>query len=762
MDEIDKTQVARFDEESLGKILDRVGVGAAKPNIISHYKDDFMKLGTTRDSSGKVRGDSSYFSDGRLNHVGYGQIFRENLRRKGDIATGTTKASLRKTQALVEGWMRLNENFDGKKMPDFDKTIKTLDRQIGQLAGSTTREDINARRALILQRNQLDEVSKKLKERNEFWNGAGKLSTPWKLPNDSGFNNPKLLRRGFIAELESRKTKLERLIRIADDKGDTRRRDHFIELYRETEFQQQGIVKSPISSFEKFQGRFDQYTGYLKMLGSGEFNKFASSGLIFVADDTLNPGGPGIFRPGKLQYRRSDGRYETKNTFIVTPRTDINPLFARLTALYYITPGSLAKTFLFNGEYFAFRAHMVKDLFEKNNSALMRTLMKDPAFSGFFDQGNKQIKEERFLEFLNELEANPALSAGLGLGKLRGLYNRNSRLFNMFSIPFRFKAKLQEKLFNEIKTKTMGFVTSRMGNWFRDVAWKEAVEKFGAGAIGLRQLIQTGLASLGTAFGGPLGTALSWVVTEAILNILPSILSGIAKGLVLLLWGIIFLFIGLIVVISNFGNAINTTTWAHIPPQENIILADDNPFAPVFQDFIGDIEFSSNAPPGSTCPFDDAITCNQGAFSTKHPSSTINPSHSRSAAIDVSAGTWYAPGPGGRVTYASDSVGSFGGVSYRCSDGSDSGGMVIYEDSEGNQYLLLHVSPIAGIGPVGNRQAVARMDIETNTSLSKCTSGAHYHLEVISGGSKVEPEQWYRDGLKCTFSNSCPTIITTN
>src|SRR5690606_3032627 len=85
-------------------------------------------------------------------------------------------------------------------------------------------------------------------------------------------------------------------------------------------------------------------------IGTGAFVRGLLTGDTYV-NKRSGWGAPG--KEEKIEKVVGDGGTEFDFVFIA-PREEINPLYNKLTNLYYLTPASMAKTLLYNGEGFMY------------------------------------------------------------------------------------------------------------------------------------------------------------------------------------------------------------------------------------------------------------------------------------------------------------------------------------------------------------------------------------------------------------------------
>jgi hypothetical protein len=500
---------------------------------------------------------------------------------------------------------------------------------------------------------------------------------------------------------------------------------------------------------------------YMETFMKGDYFAALIGGVGFFD----RPDAPGqMFDKFGFSYTDRGGNVVTKKGFaIVIPKSDINPVYARLAGAYYFTPGSLVKSFFWNGEMFAFNVwrkqqNLIKSL---NNPAFVNALrtsgLPQNLWQGFVT-GNSlnvsavQANYEGFLTFLSGAglgNASQRAASALGSHRLSGRFYHffssgqrawtNSRLFK---ILFDKKKGLNARFLRAISNRLLKLSSSRV--------WQRAVLAFSKGGLGIRQLVGVGvrtlLSSLGVSVGGPLGAAVVYVLSELAMKVGYAVAKPLVRLLLISLIGLLFLLPAMGTVFGIFGTDSLTSAYRHVPPGEALQCVDNNPHAGLYPEPPIENTGSGIPPSDSLCPLDySPLICNQGTHGN------VSSYHLQTRAIDVrtrvaspEATAWHAPSDGHIVSYDPDKS---------CADGKSYGGTLVFQDEVGNIYKMLHIRALKSSGDVDKGEAIAV--VRTDLEPSDCWTGQHHHLEVLSSGGYQDAYDWYVNKLQCAIS-VCP------
>ena len=456
--------------------------------------------------------------------------------------------------------------------------------------------------------------------------------------------------------------------------------------------------------------------------------------------------------------------------------------YSKLSALRYLAPTALAKSLLWNGEVFGYLAdsrsldlenHLARGdatlaayllnlhgnnpgllndyelgsiidgdevnwgLLHKNPHKLA-ALLKDESEAGRLD-GAIGSYAKRFYRKYDSILRNASIS--------RWYTNINSRYSAYFN-RFRGAVMKYTGIGGALDVAREKYVMKFLQRYFKgDDAYQAMVAGFAGGKVGLRgmtrQFIITALKA------SPIGriTILLNFVADGLADRLVQATQPFIQLAVTALVGFILLFcFGTLVILDNTvfrWSRPRTVEYAYQVPGEAVMCIGS-----------GDVDLgepgqpptgTGSVPPGSICPI------NQGAVCTQGPNGRWSHAALPSHAIDVglNAGQWRAPSSG-TITSSQASVPCvIGGTNY----GVSLGGIVVFEDTNGNRYRMLHVTPMRGTGTVTKGTPIAQIDL--SVPRSPCWSGPHYHLEVLTAGGHVNTLDWYNNKLSCAVG-FCP------
>ena len=415
-----------------------------------------------------------------------------------------------------------------------------------------------------------------------------------------------------------------------------------------------------------------------------------------------------------------------------------NRYFESMNSLYYLSPGTWAKT-LATGEGFAYIAKIAEKNFKKDMESLLTSSV--PGFN-----------MNTFLQDIMNGNGSTAI-AGLGTMSSANLkkiekFAKKYKRFGDLGYTFGALARVRKKATDFFEKKVARGIRLRIGIALLKVGF---VKKFSSEIIKswmksggmytlLRGVTTAALQAIGFTVAGPIGNFVVTVVSGFVTDVLLKAAKPMLK------FGLEFV---LILLVGIFGVLILSGSWfmsifgqySHVSPQQVVqcgafagtdyIVDDpDDPGGITPPVPIG--EFVAGAlPSGEECLLGEAsYSCTQGAYGSY--------SHQNVAAIDVGGVSYFhAPafcGNGGtcKVTYVGD---------VNCRAGY-AGGMVKFTaEYKGQTYefKLIHVDTSMGNGQdLTSGQRVARVMTHAETT-SACSSGKHLHMSTTLNGVTVNP-----------------------
>ena len=498
------------------------------------------------------------------------------------------------------------------------------------------------------------------------------------------------------------------------------------------------------------------YWGSMKDVWGKNLGASILDGTFFTGDNKiLNPVSQselGVHKVGR------DGIYFNIN--------DKDNAYCRtMTTVMYLTPKKLLKM---DGTYFAYRAYRNRmDSFNKlisqmkalGGDKLADILYKDLEVLGLFGKGSKG-------ELLINYDAfeDPAVLRGK-LAGLRAKYGGDPdirrlldiymakegqlyKLVSTFSIIARLKENLKRKIDKATIGKIRGAIAGRLITRFGgDLNLKNAIIGWskGGGIQGLyRGFVDKLLKKMG--FQAFALTTVSGALTAVLANFTFKIYIIFAKVLVTALIGLIFI----LGAGFSFGNSLmqKYSPVSHIEPGEVIQCEGFEPEGLVNPETTIDIDVP--VPSDASCPFGTiALYCTQGYVGDrgKWSHSTIR----AKKPVDLAAGGagfyFYAPqycDKGGcKVTSARAAGG------YRCLSPAPAGDEVIFNDGQGNEFIIVHSKALVPVGQsVSAGQAVAYIYGRGELPTGSCWSGSHVHLEIRQNGQYIDPPSLLQ-GMGC-------------
>jgi predicted transcriptional regulator len=409
---------------------------------------------------------------------------------------------------------------------------------------------------------------------------------------------------------------------------------------------------------------------------------------------------------------------------------------------YYFTPGSMFRTFFYNGEGFAWRAHLEKQKIKEflDNSHMtgfsLDRFMSDRGYRERILNGMGGITNQQFLDMLDR-------------------YAKLGDMTQMFSILYRTQEKVLKhfntKYFEPIRRKIYDIiVNSRMFSGLPDGAVAIGLLKQWAKKGGLRNLLKGVSQGIGEALGIVAGPGLNFVIGMVV-----GWLAERLYDLAVPLFGVlVYSILGLIgVLVMAYGvirsNSISYDISASTPPGAVEYCDAEDPGFRTKKPWGSPVPIPP--PTDSSCPLGDTpYVCTQGFTNTT--CSHAGMKQKKPVDIDGAGGNikyFYAPKYCDRSNCTASTVINPG----RCSDGNYTGQWVTFDDGNGNVFTLGHTKYIppsngrnysAGEPVAYVYQSAAELiadDPEQRTSGSSfyCWTGSHIHLLVSQNGTYVDP-----------------------
>ncbi len=470
-----------------------------------------------------------------------------------------------------------------------------------------------------------------------------------------------------------------------------------------------------------------------------------ATGMFWVSD-LAGPLAPGVVDDFFVHLSKG-GAAATKYTNVIM-REDIHPAYSRLASLYYISPSSILKTVLWNGEGWTFGAslrQMAAQNILKANAGDIATVL------GITQDEFMGRLGKNYLDVVDQLKGinNPIIKKFIG--RVDSLSQTAVWMGKVGDFYATHVAGLYNKIGGNIRGKIMGVVQKFLKGKLNSEIWNKAVDGFVAGSLGIKQLIRAGVEAIImslniTVSGGSLSMLvgiISYAVTEGIYKFaqpLMEVLAGVFAVLGIL---VIALIIG---IIGFFGSnfAADSDPYRSYIPGEAIACVDTSPYKYLFPEDNVPSFGSGKIPPDSACPFKKSVLCSQGgraSIISGYHKTRMSFDATSSGEASIITNIWHAPSDG-KVTHYTPN-------NYDCIGGGNSGGELHFVDGEGNKYILKHVRAIASLGPVTKGKAVAKAQGYGENISYSCWDGPHYHLDVMVNDKFVDSVIWYRDGLKC-------------
>jgi hypothetical protein len=434
---------------------------------------------------------------------------------------------------------------------------------------------------------------------------------------------------------------------------------------------------------------------------------------------------------------------------------------------YYFTPGAIFRTFFYNGEGFAWRAHLEEQKiseFLKNNSIPgldLKRFVTDRLYRETVLNGTTGITNQRILDMLSR-------------------YSKLGDLTQMFSVLYRTQESLlkwtNEKIFNRFRGKVYDMIVgSRLFSRLPDGAVAMGLLKQWSSKGGLRNLIKGLAQGIAEALGIVAGPGLNLLI-GAIASFAAEKLYDLAVPIFGVVVYAMFGIVGILVMTYGLirDNSISYSISAStIPGEVGYCEYGDTGFYSDPTDEFWGTDILIPPPIDSSCPFGDATYgCSQGYSNTTCTHKNIT----AQKPVDVTGVTYfYAP----KYCDSSNCTASTVINPSRCADGNYTGQWVTFNDGNGNVFTLGHtkfIPPSNGQNYKGGEpvayvyQSAAELiadDPEQRTSGTSfyCWTGSHIHLLISQNGTPVDPLAFLAE-MGCVNGPSseaqCPACVGTS
>lgn len=679
---------------------------ALRAQFYSNFEQEFLS-----------RNRKTFVFDGNLTNYGIREMFKDNQWLKAGMVTGPDREKYLRSVAAAGVLQRLKPAASYSD-PDYAKAMSEAEALRGRIPDA----EVNA---LV---NQIKKAHSMHDKR--YTNRArGEIESKWRNPR-----NPTFLQ--YENPLESKlllEARLKTEIRDLELNGVPTTDPRMQELLYAMD-----SIKGPFNPFGSGRGRVANMIAWYRVSKDFSPSGFVP-GLFTGATYAAGPWSPGEFDLTVMQRRKKDASGnaiwtskdgkrnldvdETGSVFLL-PRDNMPATYQGLVNMYYLTPGSLFKTFLWSGEGFYYRAEM------KRRSAITRMLkdLNPDSITGasgllgeFYDSGKFKWDsvDKDYLKLLEALKDAGYTDLYRKYDKIFSSYERTLGRANFFGTPGRIWS-------NAVKKGVMMPMQSRFASLFKLLSknekWVSALNLFGAGKIGIYQLVNTGVKIvLGTVLSslGPVGTFIGMIISDVIVGTLVKLSKPILDLSVLALMGIIGIFFVIMctVIAGSFTWANRLKTHAVQPPVAGIEI---EPLPGEFPDNPDEVILDPTQ--DAICPVTAGATCNQG------PLGSFSHARMGTYAIDLApnAGPFRAPTDGVVVSVKASNACPWGP-----NRGANYGGIVVFRSSDNIYYEVMHVNPTVGTGPVEQGTVIATM--ARNLRSSGCWTGAHYHIDTCVG-----------------------------
>ncbi|MCA9375001.1 hypothetical protein KC622_01575, partial [Candidatus Dojkabacteria bacterium] len=485
----------------------------------------------------------SYTVDGMLNSFGFRSIHQEQLflkaqlaEQRGDMAAAKKYA---KAANVIDIFNRIR-NPQAFGAIDYKSAYSRIDAKIAEAnAKGWGTAYVNDLKTI---KSELEKVEAKNTEYRANLNKMGD-EIYWRPTFSAGLprsDDRKMIQKAANLELDS---EIRRLERLRQDQGSAFSRVNTFRLEHLYHLKNRGLHQVPGTNMRLLAANM---TLLYRSRGDMTVSSFMSglfTGALYFGGSPISPAAPGGVA---VKYRSKDksGNPEIKSAagFLVMPRDDrlmrglgpLNPAWMALANVYYVTPGSLLKTFAWNGEAFLYMAEMrrramLRSFFKTvDRNALDTYLQANPikGLKGFKTPDDYTKFAENYIEIFDALQGTPFDDVAKKMLRRQGTVDRFAKIHQVFSAPQTVYSNLMKKLLadNRVAAGFRKMIESGLSALSKNPVWRAKVNQFMAKSIGLLELIEVGvrlaLEGLGIAVAGPLGTVLVWIVTDVVVKVL--------------------------------------------------------------------------------------------------------------------------------------------------------------------------------------------------------------------------------------------------
>lgn len=401
--------------------------------------------------------------------------------------------------------------------------------------------------------------------------------------------------------------------------------------------------------------------------------------------------------------------------------------------LYYLTPRSIVRTLLFNGEGFV-------RLLDKNFDSIFALakaqgleIKKEDIVKGLMGETREDFESllrDKLGNTIDKRKLDALLKGNKNLAGLSRVFSLNARIQGIVK-------KRVEKQMRRVRDKFANMLLNNktLGKWLvKSGATKLLGQWVAKGGI------QTLVKSLVTAVAGAAGMALTPLGSIAIMlltGLITDLLFKLAKVLVgaakLILLGVCGLIVVIILVAFGGGRKMNKMLFSYnnvIPG--NVISCSAYGYGNVAPNPLNPI-----VPPRTQ---QECVLGSQGIYCSQGYIDVACWSHSSMQStmpVDLTNVNYiYAP----QFCDTGDcSIKEIRAIN--CGDGSYAGGIVVFDANDGSTtytFKLLHVQALAAVGEkLSGGQPVAL--VQSNLEVGWCWTGKHLHLETRQNGQVVDP-----------------------
>lgn len=709
---------------------------------------------------------------------GYRNTYYDNQVLKLQFATDAEAKQIATNASYALTWERLKggDEISGSTV---QTSISNVQKDINKLVKKSSSSPLSpAERAQLA---NLESINKKLttawsKEQERMYGG----DAFWRAGLDGGFvksEDQKYILEAHKQQMNYEIIKLQSRLDSSTDEFTKRRLKMQIESLKKATDNSKRMMGT---DFRLRMG--NAYVSYNAVKGSMSLGGLMS-GLPFFANGYASPGAIGARKirqqkrdeNGKLMFAADGSKIydDVVAGVFVVGRDNVNLVAQKATNLYYFTPGSLIKTFGWNGEGFKYMAFMrereSQRAFMRDRGSVITDFLKrkksDPNYSMFFTDDEVDLFKvgNQYTELIDLLSKDGNLPPQIA-SLLKVATKKRESVEGFLKWGNRFSRT--GDAWNAMVTKVMGMkgINQLFGkgnqNWRKvfakafknDKIWQASVAKFVGGSLGLKQVIKAFLVAaitsvVGVVTGGValLVEGIAWVGSELVFKLA----RPVTVFLVIALWGVCGI-IGFL--IYGMGEIFLPKTVASQSIVPGEVLMCNTELVPV--DLTpGNPDGSpgeGKPPSNATCPINSNPGCKQGPYG-EYSHHVPGDSRFWRYAIDTSppAGPWRAP-LDGKVISAQKIM--------KCPLPDPSrpvtvylGYKIVFQDNSGTTYIIIHSEPVVPAG-TSVKQGDVVATVARNVPVNYCWTGAHYHLEVKNAGGWVNSLEWYNAmscGVKC-------------